>query len=321
MAEIKQDSAKIETPKRVLQIGGLYEHFKGGIYQVLEEAQHSETGETLVIYTSQKDGHICARPKDMFLSEVDRNKYPDTTQKYRFEYIENQEITFAALKHIDDLADKATPGDWFATCDSALNLVVNSVINGRIEVKICSFEKADIRDREANADFISRVNPAKVKKLVSTIREQEKQLKEYFFKVRDYGHATDSLVCFLFELCEIFQPGYSNDYSSDLEARIFLRKEVKRLKEENARLKGEVHDWSSSCKELAKDLRRQEKEANWLAQELAKFCSRADCDECEYVGQQWEENTFCKVLSLGVNSPDTWREAARKAVEAECKSN
>ncbi len=98
MTEIKTDKAENKMPKRILQIGGLYEHFKGGIYQVLEEAKHSETGETLVIYTSQRDGHICARPKDMFLSEVDRDKYPDAGQKYRFEYIENQGITFAAQK-------------------------------------------------------------------------------------------------------------------------------------------------------------------------------------------------------------------------------
>lgn len=78
---------------------------------------------------------------------------------------------------------------------------------------------------------------------------------------------------------------------------------------------------SAALKKLIHEKAQLKKEADWLAQELAKFCSRADCDECEYVGQQWEENTFCKVLSLGVNSPDTWRKAARKAVEAECKSN
>lgn len=320
MTEVKLDKYQNKTPKRILQIGGLYEHFKGGIYQVLEEAKHSETGETLVIYTSQKDGHICARPKEMFLSEVDRNKYPDAKQKYRFEYIENQGITVAVLNQIEALAEKATPGYWFATCDAELNLVVNSVINDRVEVKICSFEKADIRDREANADFISRVNPVQVKKLVSTIREQEKQLKEYFFKVRDYGHATDSLVCFLFELCERIQPGYSDGHN-DFEARNFLREQIKCLREENTQLKAELHDLDSSGGEMAKDNEKLKKMVDWMAQELAKFCSRTDCDKCEHVGQQWEENAFCKVLSLGVNSPDTWREAARKAVEEECKSN
>lgn len=308
MTEIKTDKAENKMPKRILQIGGLYEHFKGGIYQVLEEAKHSETGETLVIYTSQRDGHICARPKDMFLSEVDRDKYPDAGQKYRFEYIENQGITFAALKHIEDLANNATPGDWFATCDSALNLVVNSVINNRVEVKICSFEKADKRDQEANADFISRMSPALVKKLVSTILEQEKQLKEYFFKVRDYGHATEAIVCFLFELCEIFQPGYSNDHCSDLEARQFLRGQVKRLKEDNARLKVEAYDLDSSGGEMAKDIAKLEKVVNWLAKQANLLCNKRFCD-------------LCRAYCPDGDGENAWIEAANKAAEKQCKSN
>lgn len=301
----KTDSNQIKTT-RVLQIGGLYEHFKGGIYQVFDEAKHSETGETLVIYISHKDGHLYARPKDIFLSEVDRNKYPDSKQKYCFEYIEKQEITFATLKYIDDLADKATPGDWFTTCDSALNLVVNSVINDKVEVKICSFEKADVRDREANAKFISLMNPAKVKKLVSTIREQEKQLEERFLKVRDYGHATDSLVCFLFELCERIQPGYSDGHN-ELEARNFLREQIKRLREENARLKVEAHDLDSSGGEMAKDIAKLEKMVNWLAKQASLICDCIEnCDECRL---------FLECGCDGQNSKKIWLKAAKKAVE------
>ena len=63
--------------------GELWQHFKGGIYTILCIAKHSETGEWLVIY--ERDGDICARPLDMFMSEVDREKYPDAKQKYRFE--------------------------------------------------------------------------------------------------------------------------------------------------------------------------------------------------------------------------------------------
>lgn len=72
----------------------MWKHFKGTIALVIIVATHSETGEKLVVYrcidnngkTNHKDG-IYARPLDMFLSEVDHEKYPNATQKYRFEEI------------------------------------------------------------------------------------------------------------------------------------------------------------------------------------------------------------------------------------------
>lgn len=69
-----------------LVIHGIYKHYKGDLYIVEDIATHSETGEELVIYrglyNSDKFGqfHLCARPKTMFLEEIEPGKSRFTLQ-------------------------------------------------------------------------------------------------------------------------------------------------------------------------------------------------------------------------------------------------
>lgn len=69
-----------------LKIHGIYRHFKGDYYLVEAVAKDSETNTDMVIYRKlYGDGGLWVRPLSMFLSKVDRDKYPEVSQEYRFQ--------------------------------------------------------------------------------------------------------------------------------------------------------------------------------------------------------------------------------------------
>ena len=69
---------------REVQIGKLYKHFKGTEYRVIGLGMNEATEEDVVIYKKDGSDKYFVRTVESFLSEVDNEKYPDITQKYRF---------------------------------------------------------------------------------------------------------------------------------------------------------------------------------------------------------------------------------------------
>ena len=76
-----------------LKIHGIYKHFKGDYYLVEDIAKDSETKEEMVVYRRLYDDcSLWVRPLNMFLEEVDHEKYHKVTQKYRFELMEIESV-------------------------------------------------------------------------------------------------------------------------------------------------------------------------------------------------------------------------------------
>lgn len=93
----------------------LYQHFKGNMYQIMGIAKDSENGEEMVVYQALYGDYAWyVRPLSMFMSEVDVEKYPECTQKYRFEKVEKnplgtmrneREDVFVSTEQQDQSAD------------------------------------------------------------------------------------------------------------------------------------------------------------------------------------------------------------------------
>ena len=97
-ARVAAGAAALEPEaENPLVIHGIYRHFKGDFYLVEDVAHDSETGEEVVVYRKlYGDGSLWVRPKAMFLSPVDHEKYPEVTQRWRFE-----------LQHVESVARRA----------------------------------------------------------------------------------------------------------------------------------------------------------------------------------------------------------------------
>ena len=77
-----------DADAKQVKVGEFYRHFKGKVVRVISVARHTETQELFVVYVCDNGTGVWCRPLSMFVSDVDREKYPDVKQRKRFELIE-----------------------------------------------------------------------------------------------------------------------------------------------------------------------------------------------------------------------------------------
>ncbi len=153
------------------QPGEKYLHFKNRPYEVTAIARHSETMEKYVVYRQlYGDGETFIRPYDMFISEVDRDKYPEVTQKYRFQYVEDageqpeEEICTEAQKPeqvpipdgredptddswLDRILEAKTPEERYDIVCSIQGKITDSLIDDIATVMDLSIPEGDLQER------------------------------------------------------------------------------------------------------------------------------------------------------------------------------
>lgn len=129
-------------------VGETYRHFKNKNYKIIAIAHHSETDEELVIYQAlYGEGKVCARPLEMFVSEVDHEKYPEVKQKYRFEKIDTPVLAMSIEDRMMKFFDEETLEGKYQVLLTMRNEVTDTMIDNMAVVLDLVIEDAPIEKR------------------------------------------------------------------------------------------------------------------------------------------------------------------------------
>jgi hypothetical protein len=138
----------INMEDREVRNGDLFQHFKGMLYQIVGVAKHSETRELMVVYQAlYGDYAMYVRPLEMFLSEVDKEKYPQVTRKYRFTKIDRSQLQAGSTQ------DKQTKAIELISAEPKA-VELKTVEAKEIEIKPAIVSDTNVQEGLVNADLM-----------------------------------------------------------------------------------------------------------------------------------------------------------------------
>ena len=151
---------------REIRQGQFYRHFKGGLYQVMAIATHSETKEKMVVYQAlYGDYGIYVRPYGMFASEVDHEKYPQVKQVYRFTQVHPEEM--------EEESDKVEVPDLTLELDESMEPEQSAVEE---EPK----KMSDDQPAQEKQDVLGAVNPILLEFLDADTLEEKMHIMTFY---------------------------------------------------------------------------------------------------------------------------------------------
>jgi hypothetical protein len=123
---------------RIPKKGEIYRHFKGNLYEIVLIARDSETLEEKVVYKELNGDSAYVRSLPMFVSLVDKEKYPNVTQEFRFELVQESAISYSEsqgdniVPEVDDVAEE----DKIADHDIIMEYLELDTVDDKIDYLI-----------------------------------------------------------------------------------------------------------------------------------------------------------------------------------------
>lgn len=156
---------------REIQVGEIYRHFKGNRYEIIALGMNADTRENVVIYKAlYGEGRVFVRSYAGFVSEVNRKKYPDADQKYRFERVDDE----APDEDLEAEEEAVTPA-MGETLSAAADLIANAAVEAVTEPPL---PKSDLGEEAVNPRLLEFLETRSFEKKLHILRQMEAEMDD-----------------------------------------------------------------------------------------------------------------------------------------------